>query len=315
MSNDITPTNAVDISDAEKYKERLNIALKAAKICVFEVDLVNQLYNFFENSEDIFGISGEKILEDVRPFSNLSPDAYQRAVSDYFSHPDDTEVIDRAFQSIFKGQSTTYQARMRAGGSNFIWCKLDVSPVMQNNIPVRMIGVITDISDLKTKTDTLENAVKIDGFTGLYDKTHAIDLIQQALRQKPDQTHAFILVDIDNFKKCNDLNGHAVGDRIIKLLADTLKSSFRKTDIIGRFGGDEFILLVQDIPNMEWLMEKLQGLVRCDDGGYGCTNSIGISIFPQDSSDFNLLFQKADKALYQSKLIHESYTFFSGNNP
>ena len=62
-------------------------------------------------------------------------------------------------------------------------------------------------------------------------------------------------------------------------------------------------------------MEKLQGLVRCDDGGYGCTNSIGISIFPQDSSDFNLLFQKADKALYQSKLIRESYTFFSGNNP
>lgn len=76
MSNDITPANAVDISDAEKYKERLNIALKAAKICVFEVDLVNQLYTFFENSEDIFGISGEKILEDVRPFSNLSPDAY-----------------------------------------------------------------------------------------------------------------------------------------------------------------------------------------------------------------------------------------------
>lgn len=69
------------------FRERLTIALKAAKICVFEVDLTQQLYTCFENSEDIFGVSEDVILKDVQPYSKLSPEAYQLAVSDYFAHP------------------------------------------------------------------------------------------------------------------------------------------------------------------------------------------------------------------------------------
>lgn len=310
MLNDTVETETIDVLEAKQFKTRLSIALKTAKICVFEVDIVNQLYTFFENSEDIFGVSGAEILKDVQPYSKLSPAAYEKAVSEYFSHPDDAAVIDKAFQSIFAGKATTYEARMRAGGSDFIWCKLDVTPIIENNVPVRMIGVITDITDLKTKADKLEQAVRLDGFTGLYDKNNSIDLIRKALLQKADRSHALILLDIDNFKMFNDLYGHTVGDQIIRLVADTLKTSFRKTDIIGRFGGDEFILFVQNFPDLEWLIEKLQKLVACQEGNYCCTNSIGISIFPQDAKDFNLLFEKADKALYQSKLTRGVYSFF-----
>ncbi len=314
MFNDMPGTENIDALEAKQFKTRLSIALKTAKICVFEVDIVNQLYTFFENSEDIFGVSGEKILKDVQPYSRLSPSAYEKAVSEYFSHPDDAAVIDKAFQSIFAGKATTYEARMRAGGSDYIWCKLDVTPVIENNVPVKMIGVITDITDSKTKADRLEKAVRLDGFTGLYDKNNSIDLIRKALYKKAHQRHALILLDIDNFKIFNDAYGHTVGDRIILLVAETLKTSFRKTDIIGRFGGDEFILLVQNIPDLEWLVEKLRKLVRCEEDNYGCTNSIGVSIFPQDAEDFDLLFEKADKALYQSKLTREAYSFFVNHN-
>lgn len=129
--------NNYRLEEAKEYKERLRIALKAAKICVFEVDLTQQLYTFFENAEDIFGVSGEAILNDVRPFGKLEPAAYQKAVSEYFSHPDDQKVIDKAFQSIFSGQTTTYEARMRAGGSDYLWCKIDVTPILENQVPVR----------------------------------------------------------------------------------------------------------------------------------------------------------------------------------
>ncbi|WP_197082481.1 sensor domain-containing diguanylate cyclase [Rubeoparvulum massiliense] len=302
------------IIEAKKYKERLYIALKAAKICVFEVDLAHQLYTFFENAEDIFGVSGDVILKDVQPYSKLSPSEYQKAVTEYFSHPDDAQVIDEAFQCIFNGKSTTYEARMRAGGSDFIWCKIDVTPINENNIPVKMIGVITDITSMKTKTDTLEKAVKLDNFTGLYNKNHTIDLIVKSLYRNSTQRHALILIDIDNFKKFNDTYGHALGDNIIKLVADTLNRSFRKTDIIGRFGGDEFILLILDIPNIEWLSQKLQQLIKCEGDSYSCTNSIGVSIFPEDATEFDLLFKKADKALYQSKFVKGTYTFFSDFN-
>lgn len=101
------------------FKERLTIALKAAKICVFEVDLTHQLYTFFENSEDIFGVAGDVILKDVQPYSKLDPDEYRLAVSNYFAHPDDVTVVAKAFSDVLSGRPTTYEARMRAGGSNF----------------------------------------------------------------------------------------------------------------------------------------------------------------------------------------------------
>lgn len=169
------------LCELSNYKERLHIALKAAKICVFEVDLTKQLYTFFENSEDIFGISGNEILSDVRPYSKLSPSEYQQAVSEYFSHPDDTDIIDMAFKNIFNGKSTTYEARMKAGNTKFIWCKIDVTPIMSHNIPVKMIGVITDISAIKSKTKFLEEQTKLDIFTHLYNKNYSQYMINKIL--------------------------------------------------------------------------------------------------------------------------------------
>jgi len=300
--------------EVKQYKERLSLALKAAKICVFEVDLLHQKYTFFANAEDIFGVSGERILEDVAPYSKLEPEAYQQKVSEYFSHPDDLTVIDRAFRSILAGHPTTYEARMRAGGSDFVWCKLDVTPIIENGIPVKMIGVITDITALKHRTDRLVHAIHRDDFTHLYNKSYSVERIKDALSQHPDQCCALVLTDIDHFKRFNDQYGHSIGDRIILAVANTLRETFRETDIIGRFGGDEFILLVQNIPSREWLAGKLQALIDCREGDFCCTNSIGVSVFPQDARDFDSLFKMADQALYQSKLSNRTYTFFSADS-
>lgn len=299
------------LEEAKEYKERLSIALKAAKICVFEVDLTRQLYTFFENAEDIFGVSGEVILNDVRSYSKLAPADYQKAVSEYFSHPDDEKTIDKAFQSIFSGQSTTYEARMRAGGSDYLWCKVDVTPVIENRVPVKMIGVITDISNLKSRTDQLENEIKHDNFTGLYNKKYTIELIENVLKKYPEQKNALVLLDIDHFKNFNDTYGHALGDEAIQLVAGTLKRSFRRTDVVGRFGGDEFIVFITNIPNGKWLADKLRGLLRFESGRISYTASIGAAIFPEDADNFNSLFLKADEALYQAKLQRETYAFFS----
>lgn len=300
-----------ELFELTQYKERLYVALKAAKICVFEVDLKRQLYTFFENAEDIFGVSGERILEDVRPYSQLEPGEYQKAVSKYFSHPEDGPVIDRAFKNIFGGTPTTYQARMKAGGSDYIWCELHVVPLLEDQVPVKMIGVIIDINDAKKKTDKLVRKTHTDGFTGLYNKQASIDIIRQTLKEQPDQMHALVLLDIDDLKKINDTYGHAEGDRVIRTVADALTDSLRRTDVIGRFGGDEFILLIQNITNTAWLEERFQHLIQCG-GESGCTNCIGSALYPQDAETFEELFDKADQALYRSKASKGkgSYTFF-----
>ena len=173
-----------------------------------------------------------------------------------------------------------------------MWCKVDVTPIIENRVPVRAIGVITDISNLKNRTDRLEREVKLDNFTGLYNKKYAIERIEDVMKKNPWLRNALILLDIDHFKSFNDTYGHALGDEAIQLVADTLKLSFRKTDVVGRLGGDEFIVFVPNIPGEE-----------------------GAAVFPEDAADFNELFAKADEALYQAKLYRENYVFSSGWSP
>lgn len=293
------------------FKDRLTIALKAAKICVFEVDLTQQLYTFFENSEDIFGVTGDVILREVQPYSKLDPEEYRLAVSNYFAHPEDAEIIAEAFSTVLSGRSTTYEARMRAGGSNYIWCKIDITPILHHNEPVKMIGVITNISELKRKNDVLKEKASLDLFTGIYHKQAAFTRMEQVLSQQKDQSHALALIDIDKFKAHNDIYGHYEGDKAIKKLADLLKETFRSSEILGRFGGDEFIVLITDFSDAAWLCEKIQPIVKFQSGVHSLTTSIGVAVYPQDAVTFEDLFQKADQALYDSKTKEDPISFFS----
>lgn len=289
---------------SEVYHNRLTTALRAAKICIYEVDLTQQRYIFFENAEDIFGISGEQILEDVQKFSTLSPEAYQAACAAYFSHPDDAEVIDDAFAHILNGQATSYIARMRAGQARFVWCKLDVIPILEDGRLVRMIGVITDISEIYQQKITLEQRLNLDGFTGLWNKQYSIATIRSILKQEAHRDHALLIMDVDHFKEINDTYGHAEGDRVLLTTTAHLVEAFRKDDVVGRFGGDEFIVFLRNIQGkrgLEQLRERVQGLTRMTSGRHTTTNSIGIACYPSDGASFEELFERADQALYEAK--------------
>ena len=297
------------MDEANQYKERLRIALKAAKICIFEVDLPRQLYTFFENAEAIFGVPGDVILQEVQPFSNLEPEDYRVACSAYFSHPDDEAVIEDAFMHILSGNPATYEARMKAGGSAFTWCRVDVTPIMENGKPSRMVGVITDISDMKKRTDSLEKAARQEDFTGLYKKGYATQQIKQALALHPQANYTLIVLDIDNLKTITDTYGHAVGDKCILELARRLKLAFQEGEL-SRFGGDEFLVFAEGTVAKDVLLKKAGPLLQFELDGLTCTNSIGIAYYPQDAARFSDLLQKADAALYRAKSSKERMAFY-----
>ena len=300
-----------NMEELEQYKIRLDMALKTANLCIFEVDLLQQKYTYFANSEAIFGIKAETILQDIDTYSALPADAYQKAVSNYFAHPDDHATIDIAFQNIYQGHSASYEARMHANNSKYKWCRIDVTPIMDAPKPIKMIGVITDINSLKQETLALEKAVHFDIFTGLYNKPSFLEIAHQKLMQKPHLQYAVIVSDIDNFKLINDTYGHLAGDDIILSIAQHLQTTFRNQDIIGRFGGDEFIIFVNDIPSISWLCEKIQSLLICSvTTEIACSNSIGIAMYPQDANNLETLIQYADKALYQAKKQKGTYSFY-----
>jgi len=156
----------------------------------------------------------------------------------------------------------------------------------------------------------LESDSKLDSSTGLLNKTafsHAAKTILDA-QEKAHDSLGFLFIDIDHLKKINDTLGHAVGDIAIGKAAEAIQKTFRKTDLVGRFGGDEFYVLVPDIPRDRFVacLNEIQVRLQNDYSVGDVTVSASASIGAVYSSKphelrFEQLIQLADEALYEAK--------------
>ena len=155
----------------------------------------------------------------------------------------------------------------------------------------------------------LQNKAETDLLTELLNKISTENKIKEYLEgEGRDKTSMMCVLDIDNFKKINDTMGHAFGDEVLATLGKRIRTEFRVTDIIGRTGGDEFIIFLKDLKD-DAVIEREAGRV----GGffkdftvgtytkYSPTASIGAAIYPRDGSDYESMYKAADTALYKAK--------------
>jgi two-component system cell cycle response regulator len=156
----------------------------------------------------------------------------------------------------------------------------------------------------------LETMATTDGLTGLFNKRAMLDAATQkiAAAARFDRKLALLAIDIDFFKKVNDSHGHDVGDLVIRGLGDILKRQKRATDVVARFGGEEFVVLCEQTDQGgamllgERIREELSKTTfRVPGGGLSVTCSIGVATLPEAGSDWESLFKAADEALYLSK--------------
>ncbi len=155
----------------------------------------------------------------------------------------------------------------------------------------------------------LQNRADQDLLTGLLNKMATERYIQEHLEgEGKDEPSMLCVLDIDNFKKINDTMGHAFGDQVLATLGVKIKSKFRSSDIIGRIGGDEFIVFLKKIPNDEIMNKEADKLVDFfqsfkagDYVKYPATASIGVAMYPEDGTTFEQLYKAADKGVYHSK--------------
>lgn len=125
--------------------------------------------------------------------------------------------------------------------------------------------------------------------------------------------------DVDNFKKINDTMGHAFGDEVLSSLGHQVGAMFRASDIVGRTGGDEFMILLKNLNGDGVLEKEAQKLCDFFKGfqpgqyvKYAATASIGAAVFPKDGTDFESLYKAADSALYVAKKRGKSQLAFYG---
>ena len=156
----------------------------------------------------------------------------------------------------------------------------------------------------------LEEMATLDGLTGLYNKRAMVEVGAQKLKsakrfQKP---LSLLVCDIDHFKKVNDTYGHDVGDLVIKGFADVLKRVKRDTDAVGRFGGEEFVVVCEETDELgaEQLAERIRTELEAvtfhsELGSLQVTCSVGVAPFPSAGQTWEQLFKATDEALYASK--------------
>jgi diguanylate cyclase (GGDEF)-like protein/PAS domain S-box-containing protein len=186
---------------------------------------------------------------------------------------------------------------------------------------VNYIRVYTDISQLKESQRKLEQLASFDALTGLPNRHLLYDRLVQALRRtsRYGGRMALMFIDLDGFKEVNDTLGHDVGDALLKQVGTRLRDCVRESDSVCRFGGDEFVVLLEPVldaadakPIAERIMRALAppfivGSHRIKTGA-----SIGIAINPQDGIDATTLLKNADVAMYKAKKTGRNrFAFFS----
>lgn len=153
----------------------------------------------------------------------------------------------------------------------------------------------------------LEKQADTDLLTGLNNKIATERKIKEYIKCNDSQALMFLL-DIDNFKKINDTMGHAFGDEVLRALGFGLAAEFRVSDILGRTGGDEFMIFLKNIKDQSIIDKEVSRVVRFfhefavgDVVKYSATASIGCAVYPRDADSFENLYKAADKALYKAK--------------
>lgn len=192
----------------------------------------------------------------------------------------------------------------------YLWTRIYMLGVFDRDGKLaKVIGKIVNIDEKKKELQQLKEMAVTDSATGVYNKQTTEELIKAFLSGEGKYgKHAMLMIDIDDFKGINDDHGHRVGDAVISAMGSELNHIFRATDIKGRIGGDEFMILMKDIEELDMIVSKAKAIGQSFrefelDGkkriGFSC--SIGIAIYDLDGSTYEELYEAADRALYNCK--------------
>lgn len=236
-------------------------------------------------------------------------------------HPNDVDTVRSAMEALAGG--TPYvemEVRMRGLSGEYLWCRVRVTAQADaDGQPIKVVGLITDIDADKRYRQQLLNQASRDALTGLLNRSTLQARVEAHLSGSAGP-HAMMIMDLDNFKAINDSFGHLRGDSVLSAAATILRRVFRPGDVLGRMGGDEFLIFLPNVSSRAVAARKASQLISAvAEISLGKTAhvscSVGISMAPADGNSYHQLYHLADRALYQVKKTGKgSYAFSCGGN-
>ncbi len=305
---DITARKVVErqLRDSER---RFRDFAEAAGEYVWEVD-ANSAYTYVSNRiEAVTGFRPDELLG-RRPVDLMPPGEGVR-VRDWINA---NRRPDGSFRNL------EHRAFTKSGVS--IWQLVNAVPVLDDQgVHMGYRGTALDITERKIAEQRIAELATRDPLTGLPNRRQFEDQLVRgtAHAQRTGQLLALMFIDLDKFKSVNDSLGHQIGDDLLKEVARRLSAAIRKGDTLSRFGGDEFVILLEGLKSpgdAGTVAQKIVGEISapCEIDGHQLvtTCSIGISVFPNDATDISTLMRHADAAMYAAKAGgRDTYRFFS----
>lgn len=225
-------------------------------------------------------------------------------------HSEDIPAFVKIMKEIAAGVPySETEFRIKNSKKQYTWCRIRATAQFDDvGNAIKAVGVILDINAEKREKQDLLKMAQRDPLTGIYNKAATNALVSQRMKDL-DYTvlQALLIVDIDYFKSVNDTYGHLAGDNVISAVAAQLKSHICDRDVVGRIGGDEFLVYLYDVENEEAAFGKAEklhtalGMVRPIPEAQTITCSIGVAVFPHGMVEYTELYQFADAALYRCK--------------
>ena len=299
-----------DVTERQHAEEQLRLAFEVINHTsegVMVSDAQHRILSINPALERMIGLRNAQIIG--RPSG-----AFVRALDDAsFAAVNDAQVSGRPWQG-------EVRLKKKTGRSLHSWAAIAVVRDNENRIK-HHISVFSDMTERKEAQERIEFLAHHDPLTGLPNRLLLRDRVAQALAQalRMQNRVALMFLDLDRFKTINDSLGHPVGDALLKEVVERLRTCVRDTDTICRQGGDEFIILLNDVRDSEAVSRIAEKIhlrmtepVLVGKHQLSTSFSIGIALGPDDASDFDTLLQKADTAMYHAKEAgRNSHRFFT----
>lgn len=229
-----------------------------------------------------------------------------------YMNPDDFERAFKMAKELKRsGDNVVLEARAYTRtGEERLWtvtlCYISGEDSWDGIPSIYSVGL--DVTEDRKKIEALRHQAEKDALTGIYNHAETERQIEKYLMDSPDAMGALFMIDTDNFKQINDTQGHMIGDVVLTEIASGMKKLMRESDVVGRIGGDEFMVFMKNITRPEdaekkagELLHLFRHLFESEKSSLKVSCSIGIAIYPRDGDAFKEIYKSADKALYRAK--------------
>ena len=303
-----------DVSDMQEMRQSYFIEMDFNKnqlSDVLGVSMVNLTSHKLEKVQ--INVKGHEMVAQDLNYENFA----ERALAAFGNDKKTREFLlglnEERFTELYRDgtrylQHTFLQEWQDSGKSQWLSMEMHLRKRPETG-DLMLLGYLRDVDKQTREKIKLEKTAHCDQMTGLYNHDYTLKCLEKYLSGEGKKgIHALFMIDLDDFKKINDTYGHIVGDEVIHSIGEKLNILFRKSDIIGRFGGDEFLVLVKDIGSVEsakakakHLSEQLDICMKIKDHEIHFTSCIGVSICEDGNKNYQQMLNEADREMYRVK--------------